>query len=163
MFDNGNFRRKRKRRSDITAAGSTALPVKSEDGTHKLSDTASLLSSSPPSLQGSPISTEPKSSSPSPSTEQNPCLNNFVSNMNSLLAGHTDAAPRSGEREYGSGNLGGLSQNRESMSGLGSYSPSLISQVNSDSNRMNYYTSVQSLSNHFSVNNLIYSREGTEV
>lgn len=163
MFDNGNFRRKRKRRSDINGAGSAALPVKSEDGAHKLSDTASLLSSSPPSLHGSPISTEPKSSSPSPSTEHSPCYNNFVSNVNSLLAGHTDAAPRSGEREYGSGHFGGLSQNRESMSGLGSYSPSLISPVNSDNNRMNYYTSVQSLSNHFSVNNLIYSREGTEV
>lgn len=159
MFDNGNFRRKRKRRSDITGAGSTALPVKSEDAAHKLSDTASLLSSSPPSLHGSPVSTEPKSSSPSPSTEHSPCFNSFVSSVNSLLAGNTDAAPRSGEREYGSG----LSQTREGMSGLGSYSPGLISPVNSENSRMNYYTSVQSLSNHFSVNNLIYSREGTEV
>lgn len=163
MFDNGNFRRKRKRRSDPSGAGSTALPVKSEDGAHKLADTASLLGSSPPSLHGSPISTEPKSSSPSPSTEHSQCFNNFVSNVNSLLAGHTDAAPRCAEREYGPGQLGGLAQSREGMSGLGSYSPSLISPVNSDNSRMNYYTSVQSLSNHFSVNNLIYSREGTEV
>lgn len=163
MFDNGNFRRKRKRRSDISGAGGTALPVKSEDSAHKISDTASLLSASPPSLHGSPISTEPKSSSPSPSTEHSPCFNNFVSNVNSLLGGHTDAAPRSAERDCGSGHLGGLSQSRESMSGLGSYSPSLFSPVNSDNGRMNYYTSVQSLSNHFSVNNLIYSREGTEV
>lgn len=148
----------------MSGAGSAALPVKSEDGAHKLSDTASLLSSSPPSLHGSPVSTEPKSSSPSPSTEHSPCFSSFVSSVNSLLAGHTDAAPRSGEREYGSGHPGGLSQNREAMSGPGSYSPSLISPVNSaDNSRMNYYTSVQSLSNHFSVNNLIYSREGTEV
>ncbi|XP_030019094.1 forkhead box protein I1 [Sphaeramia orbicularis] len=168
MFDNGNFRRKRKRRADISAADSTTLSVKSEDGPHKLSDTASLLSSSPPSLHGSPASTEPKSS-PSPSAEHSPCFSSFVSSVNSLLAGSADV-PRGGggggggERDFGSGHLGGLSQtSREGMSGLGSYSPTLISPLNSDNNRMNYYTSVQSLSNHFSVNNLIYSREGTEV
>lgn len=161
MFDNGNFRRKRKRRADVNGADSTALPVKSEDGPHKLSDTASLLSSSPPSLHGSPASTEPKSS-PSPPAEHSPCYNSFVSSVNSLLGGNTEGS-RAGERDYGSGHLGGLSQTREGMSGLGSYSPTLISPLNSDNSRMNYYTSVQSLSNHFSVNNLIYSREGTEV
>ncbi|KAF7667137.1 hypothetical protein LDENG_00076980 [Lucifuga dentata] len=159
MFDNGNFRRKRKRRADITGGDS-----KSEDP-HKLSDTASLLSSASPSLHGSPASTEPKSS-PSPSGERSPCFSGFVSSVNSLLAGSggggTDG-PRSGERDFGSGHPGALShQSREGMSGLGSYSPTLISPLNSD-NRTNYYTSVQSLSNHFSVNNLIYSREGTEV
>lgn len=145
MFDNGNFRRKRKRRTDINGS----LPVKSEDAPHKLSDTASLLTPSPSSLHGSPASTEPKSSPP-PSAEHSPCFSSFVSGVNSLLAGSD-----------GSGPPGGLSQSRESMSGLGSYSPS-FSPLNSD-NRMNYYTSAQSLSNHFSVNNLLYSREGTEV
>ncbi|XP_015818440.3 forkhead box protein I1 [Nothobranchius furzeri] len=157
MFDNGNFRRKRKRRAD--AADGSALPVKSEDNgaLNKLSDTGSLLSSSPPSLHGSPASTEPKSS-PSPSAEHSPCFSSFVSGVNSLLAGS------GGERDYGSGHLGGLTQgNREGMSGLGSYSPTLIPPLNSDNNRMNYYASVPSISNHFSVNNLIYSREGTEV
>lgn len=165
MFDNGNFRRKRKRRADINGADSgTSLPVKSEDGPHKLSDTASLLSSSPPSLHGSPASTEPKSS-PSPSAEHSPCFSSFVSSVNSLLAvsgpGGSEGS-RGGERDYGSGHLGSQTI-REGMSGLGSYSPTLISPLNSDNNRMNYYTSVQSISNHFSVNNLIYSREGTEV
>ncbi|KAM9837683.1 forkhead box protein I1 [Aulostomus maculatus] len=155
MFDNGNFRRKRKRRADITGADSG---VKSEDAQHKLSDTASLLSSSPPSLHGSPASTEPKSSPP-PSAEHSPCFNSFVSSVNTLLAAD---GSRGAERDFGSGHLGELSQGREGMSGLGSYSPSLVSPLNSDS-RMNYYTSVQSLSNHFTVNNLIYSREGTEV
>lgn len=151
MFDNGNFRRKRKRRADITAADSG---VKSEE---KLADTGSLLSSSPPSLHGSPASTEPKSS-PSPSAEHSPCFSSFVSSVNTLLEGS-----RAAERgDFGSGHLGEVTQSREGMSGLGSYSPSVVSSLNSDS-RMNYYTSVQSLSNHFSVNNLIYSREGTEV
>lgn len=164
MFDNGNFRRKRKRRADISGADSSALPVKAEDGPHKLSDTASLLSSSPPSLHGSPASTEPKSS-PSPSADHSPCYSNFVSSVNSLLAGSgSTEGSRGAERDYGSGHPGGLSQSREGMSGLGSYSPTLISPLNStDNSRMNYYASVQNLSNHFSVNNLIYNREGTEV
>ncbi|KAK2820544.1 hypothetical protein Q5P01_023503 [Channa striata] len=167
MFDNGNFRRKRKRRSDGPGAGAGAdgasPPVKCEDGAHKLSDTASLLSSSPPSLHGSPASTEPKSS-PSPSAEgHSPCFSSFVSSVNSLLPGGGGGdVPRGAEREFGPGPLAGLSQAREGMSGLGSYSPTLMSPLNSDSSRMNYYTSVQSLSNHFTVNNLIY-RDGTEV
>lgn len=169
MFDNGNFRRKRKRRSDVNAAdnGSGALPVKPDEsgGTHhkQLSDGGSLLSSSPPSLLGSPASTEPKSSPP-PSAEHSPCFGSFMSGVNSLLAAAAAEGPRAGERDYSSGQSGGtLSYGREGMSGQGSYSPVLVSPLNSDSNRMNYYTSVQNLSNHFSVNNLIYSREGTEV
>lgn len=164
MFDNGNFRRKRKRRADINGADSTALPVKSEDGAHKLSDTASLMNSSPPSLHGSPASTEPKSS-PSPSAEHSPCFSSFASSVNSLLAGGggSDGARGVERGDYGSGHAGGPSQSREGMSGLGAYSPTVIAPLNSDNNRMNYYTSVQSLSNHFSVNNLIYGREGTEV
>ncbi|CAG5904659.1 unnamed protein product [Menidia menidia] len=162
MFDNGNFRRKRKRRADLNGADSGGVPVKSEETSHKLStDTASLLSSSPPSIHGSPASTEPKSS-PSPSAEHSPCFNSFVSSVNALLAGD---GPRGGaDRDYGSGHLGGAPQTREGMSGPGSYSqPTVISPLNSDNSRMNYYTSVQNLSNHFSVNNLIYTREGTEV
>lgn len=147
MFDNGNFRRKRKRRSDINSA------VKLEDAPSKLSDTSSLLTPSPPSLQASPSSTEPKSASPPPSVEHSPCFSSFMSGVNSLLGGSDGSGPPGG----------GTTQSRESLSGLGSYSPSLISPLNSENNRMNYYTSAQSLSNHFSVNNLIYSREGTEV
>ncbi|XP_040033584.1 forkhead box protein I1 [Gasterosteus aculeatus] len=158
MFDNGNFRRKRKRRADISASDGSAPPVKPSDGPHKLSDTGSLLSSPPPSLHGSPASTEPKSPpSPSSAGHDSPCYSSFVSSVNSLLAG--GEGPRAAaERDYGSsGYLGG------GLSGPGSYSPTLIAPLNSDNNRMNYYTSVQSLSNHFSVNNLMYSREGTEV
>ncbi|XP_028990261.1 forkhead box protein I1 [Betta splendens] len=165
MFDNGNFRRKRKRRAELAGAGGASPPLKADEAAHKLSDTAGLLSPSPPSLRGSPASTEPKSS-PSPSAEHSPCFSNFVANVNSLLAAGGGAdAPRGGaERDYGGAHLGVLTQNppRDGASGLGSYSPTLISSLNSDNGRMNYYTSVQSL-NHFSVNNLIYSREGTEV
>ncbi|XP_056153655.1 forkhead box protein I1 [Lampris incognitus] len=159
MFDNGNFRRKRKRRADVNG-DNCSLPVgKPDDGTAlKVSaDTASMLSASPAGLHDSPAgSSEPKSS-PTPSVHDHvsPCFNGFVSGMSSLLV------PGGGNRDSGD-----LSQSRESVSGLG-----LISPLNSDntqfaSNRVNYYTSVPSsghLSNHFTVNNLIYSREGTEV
>lgn len=181
MFDNGNFRRKRKRRADLNGDTSALPAVKSEDNALKISDTASILSSSPPSLQNSPGSTESKSS-PSPPIEHSPCFNNFASNMNSVLLGSNNGIRG---REFGSGHLGdlsqgregmsGLSQGRESMPGLHSFSPTQITSLNSDSahltsNRMNYYTSAQSsgglgnpLSSHFSVNSLIYSREGTDV
>ncbi|XP_030631765.1 forkhead box protein I1 [Chanos chanos] len=167
MFDNGNFRRKRKRRAD---GASSNVSVKSEDTSAlKLSDTASLMSTSPQSLQNSPSSSEPKSS-PSPSVEHSPCFNSFVTNMNSVMSGGTGVRGR----DIGSGLLGELSHNRENLSGLGSYSPSQIAPLTDAShltpNRLNYYTSGSingglnnALSNQFSVNNLIYSREGTEV
>ncbi|CAL8304704.1 unnamed protein product [Lota lota] len=183
MFDNGNFRRKRKRRND--ASGENAAAVKSEDTVLKISvsDTSSILSSSsPPSLQNSPSSRESKSS-PSPPLDHSPCFNNFVSNMNSALTGgssnnNISGAIRGSMRDFGSGHLGDMSQTRDGMSGLGSYSPTLVSPVLSSdnthvaSNRMNYYAPTAQasaglgnlpLSNHFSVNHLIYSREGTEV
>lgn len=172
MFDNGNFRRKRKRRADANNSGSnTVMSVKSEDtAAVKLSDTASIMSASPQSLQNSPSSSDSKSS-PSPSIEHSPCFNSFVSNMNSIM---TSSNTGIRGRDFNTGPLGDLSQGRESMSGLGSYSPTQITPLNSDGspltgNRMNYYTGTTSgslsnhLSNHFSVNNLIYSRDGTEV
>ena len=180
MFDNGNFRRKRKRRNDASGENGAAAAVKSEaDAALKVSvsDTSSLLSSSssPPSLQDSPSSQESKSS-PSPSLDHSPCFSSFVSNMSSVLTGsgssnnNLSGALRGGVRDFGSGHLGDMGSQ---TSGLGSYSPTLGSPgLNSDlthgaSNRMNYYApmaqSTAGLGNHFSVNHLVYSREGTEV
>ncbi|XP_077594636.1 forkhead box protein I1 [Stigmatopora nigra] len=145
MFDNGNFRRKRKRRADITT---TVTDKPDSDARQKVADTASLLSSSPPSLGGSPASTEPRSSPPN-SAEHSPCFAGLASSVNTLLG--AEATSRVPERDFSSE----FPQNRECMSGLGSYSPpSLFAD-----GRMNYYN----LSNHFTVNNLIYNREGTEV
>ncbi|XP_028332530.1 forkhead box protein I1 [Gouania willdenowi] len=134
MFDNGNFRRKRKRRADLSGPDPSSMPIKSEDSPLKLCDTSSLLSASPPSLRGSP------KSSPPPSAEHSPCFGNFVSGMNSLLVDGS-----------------GLSQSRD----LNPHSPPPVMPVNSD--RVNYYASVHSLSNNYCLNNLKYSREGTEV
>lgn len=160
MFDNGNFRRKRKRRSDGNSGSAGVVSVKSEDAL-KLADTASLMSASPASLQNSPTSSEPKSS-PSPSAEHSPCFNNFIGNMNSIMAG-TGNGIRS--RDVSSGHLGDFTHG---MSGNEVAPPSEHSHLNT--NRLNYYTAshnnsglINSLSNHFSVNNLIYNRDGTEV
>ncbi|XP_028825981.1 forkhead box protein I1 [Denticeps clupeoides] len=161
MFDNGNFRRKRKRRSDTNG---TIIPVKSEDATpNKLSDASSVLSASPQSLQNSPSSSDSRSS-PSHSLENSPCFSSFVSGMNTATAAHGRG------RDFGATMLGDLSQNRETMSGLDSYSPTQGVPLNNDlgSNRLNYYPTSNSsglnqLANHFTVNHLIYSRDGTEV
>ncbi|XP_026873304.1 forkhead box protein I1 [Electrophorus electricus] len=167
MFDNGNFRRKRKRRADVSNGTTNVVSVKSEDvSALKLADTASIMSPSTHSLQNSPSSSEPKSSPP-PSADHSPCFNNFVSNMNSVMAGNR-------ARDLSAGLVGDLMQSRESLPGLSPYSPSPTApmtdagHINHD--RLTYYTAghngsvfSSSISNHFSVNNLIYSREGTEV
>ncbi|XP_057215276.1 forkhead box protein I1 [Triplophysa rosa] len=160
MFDNGNFRRKRKRRSDGNSGSAGVVSVKSEDAL-KLADTASLMSASPASLQNSPTSSEPKSS-PTPSAEHSPCFNNFIGNMNSIMAGKGNGIR---SRDVSSGHLGDFTHG---MSGHEVAPPSEHSHLNT--NRLNYYTAshnnsglINSLSNHFSVNNLIYNRDGTEV
>ncbi|XP_048843952.1 forkhead box protein I1 [Brienomyrus brachyistius] len=167
MFDNGNFRRKRKRRADASQGNVLSAKSEEDSGGVKLSDTGSMLSSPPQSLQGSPGGGDTKPS-PSPSLEHNPCFTSFISNMNSVLAGHHNGV--GGGRQYGSGLLADLTQNRENLPGLGSYSPTNGALVNSDAghppSRLGYYSashSTSSLTNHFSVNNLIYNREGTEV
>ncbi|TRY99129.1 hypothetical protein DNTS_028335 [Danionella cerebrum] len=153
MFDNGNFRRKRKRRADGNGA-----TVKSEDAL-KLGDTCSQLSASPPSLQNSPSSSEPKSS-PSPSTEHSPCFNNFIGNMSSIMTGNGSGIRG---RDLSSGYLGDFAHG---MSGHESSPSSEASHLN---NRLSYYSTshnsslFNSLSNNFSVNHLIYNREGSEV
>ncbi|XP_051968091.1 forkhead box protein I2-like [Xyrauchen texanus] len=160
MFDNGNFRRKRKRRADGNSGNASVLTVKPEDSL-KLSDTASLMSASPQSLQNSPTSSEPKSS-PSPTTENSPCFNNFIGNMNSIMAGNSNGIRG---RDVSSGHLGDFTHGMPGHENAPQSEPSYL-----NTNRLNYYTAshnnsglINSLSNHFSVNNLIHNRDGTEV
>ncbi|XP_066549703.1 forkhead box protein I1 [Amia ocellicauda] len=161
MFDNGNFRRKRKRRADAHGVSDKA---EDSGGALKLSDTASVLSSPSPSLQSSP---EPKSS-PSPASEPSPCFSSFVSNMHAVVVGNNGL----GSRQFGAELLGDLTRNRENLAGLASYSPTNSALLDSDTGqqspqRLGYYhhqTGLGSpLDNHFRVNHSIYSREGTEV
>ncbi|XP_051959402.1 forkhead box protein I2-like [Xyrauchen texanus] len=158
MFDNGNFRRKRKRRADGNSG--SVLSVKSEDSL-KLSDTASLMSASPQSLQNSPTSSDHKSS-PSPSTEHSPCFSNFIGNVNSVMAGNGNGIRG---RDVSSEHLGDFTH------GISGHQIATQSEPGyPNPNRMNYYTAshnnsglINSLSNHFGVNNLLYNRDGTEV
>ncbi|XP_069755565.1 forkhead box protein I1 [Narcine bancroftii] len=172
MFDNGNFRRKRKRRSDSTGPNSLGAAEKNDDSTGGLikpSDTVSSLGSTSPGLENSPGTANDSKPSPPPSIQSHSCFSNFVTNMSSMISGSNAM-----NRPVSSGGLmGDLSQGRQNLSGLNSYSPShnSIHHTVDIHNRLNYYQSTvpnqqSGLSGplcNFSVNNLIYSREGTDV
>ncbi|KPP66338.1 forkhead box protein I1-ema-like [Scleropages formosus] len=80
MLDNGNFRRKRKRKSDPTSRDGAPGPLKSGEGSLEPIDVASG-SSTVPERRRSP--------SPIPSGES-PCLSSFLSEMSELAAGLAD-------------------------------------------------------------------------
>ncbi|XP_043568140.1 forkhead box protein I1 isoform X3 [Chiloscyllium plagiosum] len=89
MFDNGNFRRKRKRRSDTTGPSGHGLGDKTDDANMKPSDTASVLGSASPGQQSSPGTASDSKPSVSPVMQSNPCFSNFVSNMSTMVNGST--------------------------------------------------------------------------
>ncbi|KAE8628837.1 hypothetical protein XENTR_v10000248 [Xenopus tropicalis] len=170
MFDNGNFRRKRKRRSDSSSA--EAVTVKGEEGRPALGgkggESPLMLTPSSPELEAA--SDGRKSTSPSGITSS-PCLNNFFSSMTSLDT-------TSVNRQMSMGLVNELSQ--RNITGLGSFTsgsvaePSVDLQDNSlHLNRPSYYSTLSSTHqnnqfnshfyNTFSVNSLIYAREGSEV
>ncbi|XP_078535146.1 forkhead box protein I3 [Lissotriton helveticus] len=164
MFDNGNFRRKRKRRSEANVG----VSVKVEE------DARSLKAADSPPLAPHPSSSpeleppsEPGRKSASPhGLSSAPCLNSFFSSVASL-----GPAGRPG--------LGGLVNelSQRNISGLGGFSgsPPLEPEMQDMhlSRAPSYYSSFSSANqanqysghfyNSFSVNSLIYPREGTEV
>ncbi|XP_069778838.1 forkhead box protein I2 [Narcine bancroftii] len=172
MFDNGNFRRRRKRRIDPNSTISSSFAGKSQDAAAvpgmKIPDSSSLLlETTSLDLDHSRGSTdEPKPSTPSSS----PCLSGFFNSMASIGTG-AQARPMS------MGLAGDLTQ--RNMASLSSYTSNstLSSQEAADgtetchSNRTGYYSSFTGgqgnqfnshFYNNFSVDSLIYSREGTE-
>ncbi|XP_024000049.1 forkhead box protein I1c-like [Salvelinus sp. IW2-2015] len=104
MFDNGNFRRKRKRRSDSTNStktedGQTAPPIKTLDSPQ-------LLGPASPDME---VVTEGhKSSSPLSLVSGAPCFNNFFSSMAGLGSGSLGSGPlgASGPPSRQTGSLG---------------------------------------------------------
>ncbi|XP_061599141.1 forkhead box protein I2 [Cololabis saira] len=174
MFDNGNFRRKRKRRSDPSGAGGAAAAAsKSEErgptaGAPPLkpSDSPQLLGPSSPEME--PMNDNHKNSSPSPSglSSAAPCFNNFYSNMSSLGSG---APGRQGSlglvNELSNRNITALSPYQQD-SGPAEHGDGL------HFNRGVYYNTFGGAQggqfnshfyNSFSVNSLIYPRDGTEL
>ncbi|MBN3307038.1 forkhead box protein I2 [Amia ocellicauda] len=169
MFDNGNFRRKRKRRSD-SSTGSSGNP-KAEDGRAnppvKSSDSPPIMEPSSPELDTA--AEDHKSVSP-PGLSSAPCFNSFFSSMSALGSGP-------GNRQSSLGLVSELSsRNITALSPYPSSSPQDSAGAElSDSlhlNRSVYYNSFSGgqsnqfnghFYNSFSVNSLIYPREGTEV
>ncbi|KAG7510581.1 forkhead box protein I3 [Solea senegalensis] len=181
MFDNGNFRRKRKRRSDQSSVAGGGGAVASSSGPAKVdlksSESPQLLGPSSPDMEtamnenhkGSP----PLSSSPPALASSTPCFNNFYSSMSSLSSG--------GPSRQG-GPLGLVNElSNRNITALSSYHPNhggqdvaAASEHNEGLhfNRGVYYNTFgggQSgqfnghFYNSFSVNSLIYPREGTEL
>uniref|UniRef100_A0A8K9Y4U8 Forkhead box I2 n=1 Tax=Oncorhynchus mykiss TaxID=8022 RepID=A0A8K9Y4U8_ONCMY len=154
MFDNGNFRRKRKRRSDSTNStktedGQTAPPIKTFDSPQ-------LLGTASPDMEV--VSEGHKSSSPLSLVSSAPCFNNFFSSMAGL-------GPGPPSRQTGSLGLVNELTNRN-ITAL--HSRGQEGQFNS-----HFYNSFSGggqtgqfnshFYNSFSVNGLIYPREGTDV
>ncbi|XP_056407520.1 forkhead box protein I1c-like [Hyla sarda] len=170
MFDNGNFRRKRKRRTEPN--NTDAVTAKGEEGRTALGrkggDSPSMMTPSSPEMEAS--SDDRKSTSP-PGITSTPCLNNFFSSMTSSL----DSS--SVNRQMSLGLVNELSQ--RNITGLSSFTsgpavePSADLQDSLHLNRGPYYNSFSGSNqnsqfnshfyNNFSVNSLIYSREGSEV
>ncbi|XP_073418158.1 forkhead box protein I1c-like [Dendrobates tinctorius] len=170
MFDNGNFRRKRKRRSESN--NTDAVTAKGEEGRMALGrkggDSPSMMTPSSPEVEAS--SEDRKSTSP-PGITSTPCLNNFFSSMTSSL----DSS--SVNRQMSLGLVNELSQ--RNITGLSSFTSGSMMEPSADLqdtlhlNRGPYYNSFTGSNpssqfnshfyNNFSVNSLIYSREGSEV
>ncbi|XP_038607884.1 forkhead box protein I3 [Tachyglossus aculeatus] len=191
MFDNGNFRRKRKRRSEPGANSVMASGApRQEEGQPPGSAAAGKSvpgDNSPHSLLGSSPSPEPPdevkgSASPpgGPLFSSTPCLNSFFGSLSALSAGVSHQRGLPGGRHLGlagkaqpeAGHLG-PSGNNNSSSG-NSQRPSSSSSNSSSSSSTSsssYYNPFPGQSSHFanpfynsfSVNSLIYPREGSEV
>ncbi|XP_062901195.1 forkhead box protein I2 [Mobula hypostoma] len=172
MFDNGNFRRKRKRRTDPNSGIGGSLAGKGQDAAAapgvKIPESPSLLlEATSPDLDHSRGSAEEqKPSTPSSS----PCLNGFFNSMSSMSSGALT-------RQMSMGLASDLPQ--RNVAALGSFSSNggLPSQDVGDVTdvchltRSGYYSSFTGgqanqfsshFYNNFSVDSLIYPREGTE-
>ncbi|XP_077206217.1 forkhead box protein I2 [Paroedura picta] len=163
MFDNGNFRRKRKRRSDPT--NSLGAANKAEDkGSGALETPAPISSVSSPLLCSQSSANDCKSSS----LDSSSCFSSFLSTMNATVHNRNGFSRQLGS-EFSHGNQNGHSLSSCSTSSSGSASGFELSSQNHS--RVNYYTGAGSqvswlstpVLSTFSVNHLIYNKEGTEV
>lgn len=182
MFDNGNFRRKRKRRSEpntpaTTAAASSLGGLKAEEERPIPAAGKPCGNSPPPELDPSPSARDhPKSSSPSGIISSTPsCLSTFFSGMSSLSGGGSrltgGLSTDLHHRNFSAGQLSSGTFTPSSSSSQEVPSPEQLQRVAGPSPA--YYSSFHPSSgsqgaqyNHyynFTVNSLIYTRDGTEV
>uniref|UniRef100_A0A8C5RSS0 Forkhead box I2 n=1 Tax=Laticauda laticaudata TaxID=8630 RepID=A0A8C5RSS0_LATLA len=134
MFDNGNFRRKRKRQSDA-AGGPGPSPEAGNLGSGELQ-----------CFLGS------RNDCKSPSLDSNHCFSTFVSTMNVVTHGRNGFP-----RQLSGGPVSEFTPGRQNGPNLNSCSPSNSLPASA------FELSSHPVLSTFSVNNLIYSREGTEV
>ncbi|KAM3850600.1 forkhead box protein I2 [Diretmus argenteus] len=188
MFDNGNFRRKRKRRSDPSSgggAGAAAAAVgatKVEDGrpaaavSLKSSDSPQLLGPSSPEMEA--MNENHKSSSSPPglaAAAAAPCFNNFYSSMSTL--GGAGPPGRQGSlglvNELSNRNITALGPYHPTHGGGGQEAAGVTEHGDGlHFNRGVYYNTFGGgqtgqfnthFYNSFSVNSLIYPRDGTDL
>uniref|UniRef100_A0A452S6X1 Forkhead box I3 n=1 Tax=Ursus americanus TaxID=9643 RepID=A0A452S6X1_URSAM len=193
MFDNGNFRRKRKRRSEASGTSTVAAgTTKSEEGLSSglgsgvggkaEGDSPSALlrpSQSPEPPEG----TKSTASSPGgPLLTSAPCLNTFFSSLSTLSVSSSGSAPRPvpGSRHLGIQGAPLPAGSSFPASSISEAPPDSLQLTNSASNgssqRSSYYSPFpasagggqsgpfgSSFYNFGMVNSLIYPREGSEV
>ncbi|XP_053886404.1 forkhead box protein I3 [Malaclemys terrapin pileata] len=179
MFDNGNFRRKRKRRSEPNThtVVSSGGDLKAEEGRPIPAAAGKPCANSPsPELDLSPARDHPKSSSSPGIISATPgCLSTFFSGMSSLSSGGSRLAGGFSRelhhRNFPAGQMsGGTFAASSSSSSQEVLPPDQLQRVPGPTAA--YYSSFHPSSsqgtqyNHyynFTVNSLIYARDGTEV
>ncbi|XP_025244772.1 forkhead box protein I1 isoform X1 [Theropithecus gelada] len=173
MFDNGNFRRKRKRKSDVSSSTATLALEKTESsllaGSPKTTEPQDILDGASP---GGTTSSPEKQPSPPPSGT--PCLHSFLSSMTAYVSG---GSPTS--RPLATPGLSPEPSDKTGQNSLSFNSFSPLTNLNSHggggdwansmpTNTLGYGGSVLGqFSPHFynsvNTNGVLYPREGTEV
>ncbi|XP_076877197.1 forkhead box protein I3-B [Brachyhypopomus gauderio] len=174
MFDNGNFRRKRKRKSDgLTGEGGSASALNAETG-----DGSGRISPKNPAID---ISASPEKGLSPPSTGTAPCLSNFLTEMSGVAAGPVEVGGDPINRPLSLNLQVDGTQRPPQAAGFSNYSPSSAMSdwasplpppppiSPSDSHcTISYGTpSLSQFNGHFypglSSGGILYPREGTEV
>ncbi|KAI7805463.1 forkhead box protein I2 [Triplophysa rosa] len=172
MFDNGNFRRKRKRRTESSTGVASSTKPEDDRQLAGMKPTDSSHLSGPASPEIDAANESHKGASPT-GILSSPCFNNFFNSMSALSSSSTPTT-RQGSlglvNELSSRNISTLSQYPAS-SAPDAGGPSDL-QESVQVNRGMYYNSFtgsQSAQfsghfyNSFTVNSLIYPRDGTEL
>ncbi|XP_078497274.1 forkhead box protein I2 [Lissotriton helveticus] len=163
MFDNGNFRRKRKRRSESVANTQNVASEKPEDKASALKGSVSrtMLGPEPTELQAcSPAGREIKA--PSSALDSTPTFPGFNPSSDSAPGGHTSF----GTRPFTQGRP-------QSVTGLSHYNAGASVEPGAQAqHKLNYYVAQQgqqhagvgaSALSTFSINHMVYHREESEV
>lgn len=172
MFDNGNFRRKRKRKADAPSSAGSLAPEKTDigllAGSPKTADPQDLLDSSSP---GTGSSSEQR---PSPAPPGAPCLSGFLSAVTAQVSGASPGSrpgPAAGLGAEPADKMGQNFVNFNSytpLTNLGGHGAAGEWANPMPANTLGYGGSVLNqfgphFYNSINTNGVLYPREGTEV